>query len=226
MMRTVEPDETRPYYVYVLAYPEGYEEDGVDLSGVVFYVGKGELRRRQSLRDRIDDHEREAELGVQSPKCEAIRKIWSKGLQVQKGRVFHSASLEEALLYERALISFLNANGWLTNILYTSFTPRSARVWDTSGSQGVRESPRIEAPRGDASRPPFSGSLQAELESDVVGMRGATYLLGVAPNTVVRLVGRGELPGFKVGDVWRFYREDIERYIESHMRGRREGKPQ
>jgi excisionase family DNA binding protein len=57
-------------------------------------------------------------------------------------------------------------------------------------------------------------------------MRGATYLLGVAPNTVVRLVGRGELPGFKVGDAWRFYREDIQRYIESQMRGRTREKPQ
>jgi excisionase family DNA binding protein len=44
--------------------------------------------------------------------------------------------------------------------------------------------------------------------------------LGVTPRTVVRLVERNEIPGFKVGDVWRFYREDIEHYIETQMRGR------
>jgi excisionase family DNA binding protein len=225
-MHTMQSDETKPYYVYVLAYPKGYEDKGVDLSGVVFYVGKGELRKRQSLRDRIDDHEREAELGVQSPKCEAIRKIWSKGLQV-----FQSASLEEALFYERALISLLNANGGLTNILYTSFTPKTARLWDISSFPDVHESsPRIGTSKvkakDDTPRSPISGSLQAELESDVIGMRGATYLLGVAPNTVVRLVSRGELPGFKVGDAWRFYHADIQRYIQSHMRGRTREKPQ
>jgi hypothetical protein len=207
MMHAVQPDETKPYYVYVRAYPEGYEDNGIDLSGVVFYVGKGELRKRQSLRDRIDDHEREAELGVQSPKCDAIRKIWSKGLQVQKRQVFQSASLEGALLYERALISFLNANNELTNILYTSFTPKTARLWDISSSPDVYESsPHIGTPKvkakGNTPESPISNNLQAELERDVVGMRGATYLLGVAPNTVVRLVGRGELPGFKVGDAW------------------------
>jgi len=45
-------------------------------------------------------------------------------------------------------------------------------------------------------------------------------MLGVAPRTVIRLVERGEIPGFKVGDVWRFYRKDIQQYIDEQMRGR------
>lgn len=45
-------------------------------------------------------------------------------------------------------------------------------------------------------------------------------MLGVTPRTVVRLVERNEIPGFKVGDVWRFYREDIQYYIDTQMRGR------
>ena len=51
-------------------------------------------------------------------------------------------------------------------------------------------------------------------------------MLGVTPRTVIRLVERGEIAGFKVGDVWRFYRKDIQQYIDSQMRGRTLEKPQ
>ena len=40
----------------------------------------------------------------------------------------------------------------------------------------------------------------------------AAYL-NVDPKTVYRLVGRGDLPGFKVGGAWRFRREDIDEWI-------------
>lgn len=53
-----------------------------------------------------------------------------------------------------------------------------------------------------------------------VGTKEVAKMLGVTPRTVVRLVERNEIPGFKVGDVWRLYREDIQRYIDSQMRGR------
>ncbi len=53
-----------------------------------------------------------------------------------------------------------------------------------------------------------------------IGTREAAQMLGVTPRTVVRLVERNEIPGFKVGDVWRFYREDIQHYIDIQMRGR------
>ena len=43
-------------------------------------------------------------------------------------------------------------------------------------------------------------------------------MLGVTPRTVIRLAERGEIIGFKVGDVWRFYRRDIEDYIEEQKR--------
>ncbi|MBE3561659.1 MAG: helix-turn-helix domain-containing protein [Ktedonobacteraceae bacterium] len=52
-----------------------------------------------------------------------------------------------------------------------------------------------------------------------ISAREAAKMLGVTPRTVIRLVERNEIPGFKVGDVWRFYREDIQRYIDTHMRG-------
>lgn len=59
-----------------------------------------------------------------------------------------------------------------------------------------------------------------------IDTKEAARMLGVASRTVLRLVERGELPGFKVGDVWRFYRSDIQQYINSQMRGRPPEKPQ
>ncbi len=41
----------------------------------------------------------------------------------------------------------------------------------------------------------------------------AAYLR-VNPMTVYRLVNRGELPGVKVGDLWRFKERDIEAWLE------------
>lgn len=46
-------------------------------------------------------------------------------------------------------------------------------------------------------------------------------MLGVTSRTVTRLAERGEIPGFKVGDVWRFHRQDILDYIEQQKHKRR-----
>lgn len=53
-----------------------------------------------------------------------------------------------------------------------------------------------------------------------IDAKEAAKMLGVTSRTVLRLVERGEIAGFKVGDVWRFYRKDIQQYIDSQMRGR------
>lgn len=50
----------------------------------------------------------------------------------------------------------------------------------------------------------------------------AAEALGVTPRTVIRLVEKGELVGFKVGDLWKFRRKEIENYIERQTRGRQE----
>jgi excisionase family DNA binding protein len=50
-----------------------------------------------------------------------------------------------------------------------------------------------------------------------IGTKEAAEMLGVIPRTVVRLAERGEFPGFKVGDTWRFYRSHIEAYIQRQM---------
>ena len=46
-------------------------------------------------------------------------------------------------------------------------------------------------------------------------------MLGVTPRTVTRLAERGEIPSFKVGDVWRFHRQDVLDYIEQQKQKRR-----
>ena len=45
----------------------------------------------------------------------------------------------------------------------------------------------------------------------------AAYLR-VNPMTVYRLVNRGELPGVKVGDLWRFEERDIVAWMERQKR--------
>jgi excisionase family DNA binding protein len=58
------------------------------------------------------------------------------------------------------------------------------------------------------------------IDKTPISTKEAAKMLGVAPRTVVRLVERNEISGFRVGDVWRFYREDIQQYIDDQTRGR------
>ncbi|MFL5657360.1 MAG: helix-turn-helix domain-containing protein [Ktedonobacteraceae bacterium] len=48
-------------------------------------------------------------------------------------------------------------------------------------------------------------------------------ILKVSTRTVLRLAERGELPYFRVGDLWRFERKDVEEYIK---RNKQHGKKQ
>jgi excisionase family DNA binding protein len=41
-------------------------------------------------------------------------------------------------------------------------------------------------------------------------------ILKVSYRTVLRLAERGELPYFRVGDLWRFERKDVEEFIKSN----------
>lgn len=84
------------YYTYALAYPDER----------VFYVGKGQG-------DRIDAHESEARQGVQSVKCDIIRKIWAEGKGVVKHKLAFFDRESDALRHETSLISSL---GGLSNI--------------------------------------------------------------------------------------------------------------
>jgi excisionase family DNA binding protein len=58
-----------------------------------------------------------------------------------------------------------------------------------------------------------------------IATKEVAEMLGVTPRTVTRLAERGEIPGFKVGDVWRFHRQDILDYIEEQKRKQRPRDP-
>ena len=47
--------------------------------------------------------------------------------------------------------------------------------------------------------------------------------LGVDARTVYRLVKRGKLPGFKVGNQWRFGRDMLEAWVAEQVRRRNSG---
>ena len=101
------------WYNYTYSYPDGYYEDGVDLSNIVFYVGKG-------TDNRIVSHEREAARECDCSKCEEIQKIWASGKPVKKRIVFETLVEAESLENEKRLI-LQHTSKWLTNI---SFKPR------------------------------------------------------------------------------------------------------
>jgi len=65
------------------------------------------------------------------------------------------------------------------------------------------------------------GSLCSVATERPIDTKEVADMLGVTPRTVTRLAERGEIPGFKVGDVWRFHRQDILDYIEEQKQKRR-----
>lgn len=49
---------------------------------------------------------------------------------------------------------------------------------------------------------------------DVLDAEQVAELLHVHPRTIARLAGQKKLPGFRVGNQWRFRRQAIEEYIK------------
>ena len=59
---------------------------------------------------------------------------------------------------------------------------------------------------------------------DVLDAKEAGRMLKVHARTVVRLAERGEIPAFRVGDLWRFRRVDIEEFINKQLQQKPEQK--
>lgn len=57
-------------------------------------------------------------------------------------------------------------------------------------------------------------------EKTPISTREAAKILGVTPRSVIRLIERNEISGWRVGDVWRFNKEDIEEYKARQTRGK------
>jgi len=54
---------------------------------------------------------------------------------------------------------------------------------------------------------------------EILGPREVAQMLKVNHRTIVRWAEQGKLPGFKLGDLWRFRREAIEEYIKQLEKG-------
>jgi len=57
------------------------------------------------------------------------------------------------------------------------------------------------------------------MADDILTIREVADYLKVTERTLYRLVQDGKLPAFKVGNSWRFRREDLERWISEQSRG-------
>jgi excisionase family DNA binding protein len=57
------------------------------------------------------------------------------------------------------------------------------------------------------------------MPEDILTIREVADYLKVTQRTLYRLVQEGALPAFKVGNSWRFRREDLERWISEQSRG-------
>ena len=57
------------------------------------------------------------------------------------------------------------------------------------------------------------------MPEDILTIREVADYLKVTERTLYRLVQDGKLPAFKVGNSWRFRREDLERWISERSRG-------
>ena len=51
-----------------------------------------------------------------------------------------------------------------------------------------------------------------------IGADEAAKMLGVSSRTVIKLAERGELPGFRVGKLWKFRPGDIKNYIDQQIK--------
>jgi excisionase family DNA binding protein len=180
-------DTIKKYYVYVLAYPESYrDKNGTDLSGVIFYVGKGTVQKYKHLPERMDAHEIEAHQGFKSAKHNAIRSIWAKGMRVQKTKVFETDNEKEALQYEQALIRLMNGSGNLTNIIYLVNDLPSIALMAKRDTASPYDHP-------DDALPPQSSEV-SEIITEYLSITEVARELGVNDQTVRHWIKSGELP--------------------------------
>jgi excisionase family DNA binding protein len=63
-----------------------------------------------------------------------------------------------------------------------------------------------------------NGGLMSAMD-EILEPKEVAQLLKVNHRTVVRWAEQGKLPGFKLGDLWRFRREAIEEYIRQLEKG-------
>jgi excisionase family DNA binding protein len=59
----------------------------------------------------------------------------------------------------------------------------------------------------------MSNDIEEPLDSEQ-----AARMLGVKPRTVINLAKQGKIPAFRVGDLWKFLKSDIQAYIDAQRK--------
>lgn len=129
--------DNKLFYEYLLRYPQGFFVGNVDVSGVVFYVGKGTPYPVWRCIERIDIHEQEARRGCDCGKCQTIRSVWAKGQQIIKEKVFKSSHEHEVLAKEQTDIKITYAGPYLTNYQHNDYL-RLASMPETEKQREVK----------------------------------------------------------------------------------------
>jgi PTS system nitrogen regulatory IIA component len=58
---------------------------------------------------------------------------------------------------------------------------------------------------------------------EILDVKEVARILRVSTRTVIRLAERGELVSFKIGDLWRFRRSDVNDYVQQQIQRRQQG---
>ena len=183
------------YFNYTLAYPEGFlSNEGRDLSGIVFYVGKG------TNASRMDAHLSEASRGCCCKKCCVIRWIWEKGKHPSRSIVFETPSEQTALINERYLIQETYKSEYLTNV--------------------VHHSSHVKLPSGDHGRFCFANKMKPPVFQE----GGETYYnvsvscrftgVGVVGTRFLFLAAEFGLSKFPRGNVTYYHRSELLKFLD------------
>lgn len=57
---------------------------------------------------------------------------------------------------------------------------------------------------------------------EILDVKEVANMLKVSTRTVIRLAERGDLVAFKIGDLWRFRRSDVNEYIQRQIQRRQQ----
>lgn len=60
--------------------------------------------------------------------------------------------------------------------------------------------------------------MNTMVSEEPINAKEAGKMLGVTSRTVIRMAERGEIPAFRVGDLWKFHASDIQKYIEDEKK--------
>jgi excisionase family DNA binding protein len=66
----------------------------------------------------------------------------------------------------------------------------------------------------------IGGVITNMTSEEILDVKEVASMLKVSTRTVIRLAERGDLVAFKIGDLWRFRRSDVNEYIQQQIQRR------